>query len=207
MSEPTPEPVEPEPDSQPSKTFPYSKEKKRKVGLKNKMALLEIIERKRLTERVDYKAIAIRHHTTPESLRQLYYQWRRGHIDLGDPETPEEKRIDARMQHEHTLELLKRYKGLVLKGFEGALLEAEDRFTHGETESWKQVSPILKELKFVSEIQSLHEKGYASILEEMMSLRQSEKQLQLADKTIDVPTETKVIHANDEERAMAALAS
>jgi hypothetical protein len=191
MSEPTPE-------EEPTTI------KKRVVGYKTKMALLEVIERKRLTDQVDYKAIAIRHDTTANALRQVYHQWKNGKVDLGDPTTPEEKQIDARMQHEQSLILIRRYKALVLKGFEGVLFAAEDAMTNGDKEAWKTVSPIAKELKSITEIQAFHERGYASILEDLLAQRErSEKKI--TDAPLNVETETKILHANDEERALHAL--
>lgn len=178
--------------------------KKRVVGYKTKMALLEVIERKRLTERVDYKAIAIRHDTTANALRQVYKQYKDGKVDLGEPGTPEERQIDARMQHEKTLILIRRYKALILHGFEGSILSAEDAMTNGDKEAWKKVSPLLKELKTVTDIQALHEKGYASILEDMLAQRERAEK-KLTDAPLTVETETKILHANDEERALAAL--
>lgn len=178
--------------------------KKRKIGFKLKMALLEIIERKRLSDRVDYKAVAHRHGLTAENMRQVYYQWKGGRVDLGDPETAQEKQIDARVQHEKALLLIRRYKALVMNGFEAAILNAEDDTTNGKKDSWKQVSPILRELKSLSEIQSIHEKGYASILEDFLAMRdRAEKQI--GPMPASVATETQIIHANDEERALAAL--
>lgn len=178
--------------------------RKRVVGYKTKMALLEVIERKRLTERVDYKAIAIRHDTTANALRQVYKQYKDGKVDLGEPGTPEERQIDARMQHEKTLILIRRYKALILHGFEGSILSAEDAMTNGDKEAWKKVSPLLKELKTVTDIQALHEKGYASILEDLLANRERAEK-KLTDSPLTVETETKILHANDEERALAAL--
>ena len=80
--------------------YGYSRQKKRKVKFKIKMALLEIIERKRLTHFVDYKSIAARHGTTPGNLKQLFGRWKKGVIDMGEPESASDRQIDARVQHE-----------------------------------------------------------------------------------------------------------
>lgn len=198
-------PAAKEGEAKPAKPNYYTgNQKKRVLGYKLKMALLEVIERKRLTDRVDYKAIALRHQTTAGNMRQVWVQYKAGKIDLGEPGTPEEKQIDARMQHEKALLLIRRYKALIIHGFEGALFAAEDAMTNGEKDAWKTVSPIAKELKTISDLQTLHEKGYMSVLEDLLAQRErSEKKL--SDAPLNVETETKILHANDEERALAAL--
>jgi hypothetical protein len=170
-----------------------------------KMALLEVIERKRVTEFIGYRGISARHGVSADSLRQTFYFWKKGWIDLGEPQSDMEKQIDARMQHESTLELLRRYKNIVLKGFEKLLLKSEDAVTHGKPLAWQKygLPQVVKELKKISEIQSIHEKGYASILDDVAAQMKREKLL--PGKTMDVATETKILHANDEEKALAAL--
>jgi hypothetical protein len=179
---------------------------KRKIGFKQKMALLAVIERKRIGDRVDYKAIAARTGVPQGSIRQLYSQWTKGTIDLGDPTTPEEKAIDARVQHERTIELLRRYKALILNGFEATLLDSEDDMTNGKPHGWKErgMPAILRELKSVTDLETLHEKGYNSILDDAMAARNRETKA-LADSPVPIEVQTQVIHANDEEKAMAAL--
>lgn len=179
---------------------------RRKIGYKQKIALLEVIERKRLGDQVNYKAIALRTGVPVLYLRQLWMLYKNGGIDMGDPTTPEEKQIDSRMQHEKMLLMLRRYKSLLLNGFEATLIEAEDLMASGNRAGWKEsgLPHVLKELKAVTEVQTMHEKGYASILEEYMALQQrAEKQLNGNQVTAEV--ETKVVHANDEEKALGAL--
>lgn len=194
------ETVEPE---APEET-PKRPKKKRKVSFRIKMALLDVIERKRIGSRVDYKAIGHRHRVPHMSLRKTYSEYARGWVDLGDPITVEEKAIDARLQHEKTLQLVRRYKALLLTSFEAVLLEAEDKASNGNVMFWKKDMPfLLRELKDVTTIQSLHEKGYASILEDMMAMSQRQEKA-VGGKVVD-QAETRVIHANDEAHALAVL--
>lgn len=220
MTETTEEP-EPEEEEQPEEGTPkkkvsakmkkryqtkYSKLKQRVVGFKTKMALLEVIERKRLSDRVDYAAISARTHVSCGALRRVYMQWKRGEVDIGDPTTPEEKQIDARMQHERSIILLRRYKALVLNGFEGALLASEDDMSNGKPKGYVErgMPAMIRELQSLTQLQMLHEKGYMSVLEDLMAQRQrEEKQLTAAPLTPE--TVTQIIHANDEEKARAAL--
>lgn len=179
---------------------------KRKPGFKHKMALIEIIERKRLSDRVDYKAVAARHGISNLVLRQLYSQWQRGLVDLGEPQSQEEKQIDQRVQHERTLHLLKRYQALVVNGFEGLIYAAEDAATKGKPSAWKTLGlpAVVRELKAIMDIRKDAEKGYNAVLEEEMTRRGVLKSATPAlPHTVDV--QTRVVSATDEQRAMDAF--
>jgi len=175
-----------------------------KVGFKRKHALFAVIERKRKGHQVDYESIAKGHGVSTGSMRVLYYQWTKGMVDLGDPQTPEEREIDSRTQHERMLELVRRYKALVLYGFEAELFKTEDQMSKGVTFDPKKSSlaAMVKELKTAMDMQSTCEKGYLAILDELAALRErAEKQIGIGP----ADTNRNIIAANDEERALQLL--
>lgn len=191
------------PDNMPAVQPPKAK---RKIGYRLKMALLEVIERKRLSDRVDYKAICARHGCRADMLRGIYMKWTRGEIDLGDPTTPEEKVLDARMQHEKTRELLNRAHAMILVNFEGLLFQAEDMATNGDPKAYVKngLMGTIKDLRVILELKKDVDKGYNAIIDEVAAdRRREEKQVHGTPVTQEV--ETKVITANDEEKALAAL--
>lgn len=196
-----------EPERQPCQHPDAPPKPKQKVGFKHKMALLEVIERKRLTDKVDYKAVGARHNVKQMYLRQLYSKWSRGMIDLGEPETPQELQIDARMQHEKMLILLKRYKAMILTGFEGLLFQAEDDMTNGNAMAWKEkgLPAVLNELRSIAAMQTMHEKGYSSVLDDLSAHR--EREMKSLNGGMTMEADTKIIHANEEDRALAAMIS
>lgn len=199
------DPVPPAEEEEP--TIPPPKAK-RKPGFKHKMALIEIIERKRLSDRVDYKAVAARHGLSQMVLRQLYSQWQRGMVDLGEPQSAEEKQIDARVQHEKTLQLLKRYQAVILNGFEGLIFAAEDEATKGKPLAWKKLGlpSVVRELKEIMAIRKEAEKGYNAVLEEEMMRQKSVTPTlpaPVSPTTVDV--QARVVSATDEQRAMEAF--
>lgn len=177
----------------------------RKVGFRHKMALLQIIERKRLSDSVDYKAVSARTGISSMSLRNLWSEYNRGMIDLGEPQTLAEQRIDSRVQHERTLEIIKRYQALVLNGAEAACIRAEDEMASGDPMGWKTVGAhdVFRELRMILAMKADAEKGYMAILQDMADAqRQPEKQL-LAPYPPEI--KTAIVTASDEQKALAAL--
>lgn len=171
------------------------------------MALLEVIERKRLTYSVDYRSIAIRHGVKCGSLRALYVKFKKGLVDLGDPQTPEEKQIDAKVQMEKQTGLLRRYKGLLLVRFEGALYEAEDAMTKGNVEAWRQMGlPALRsEIKATDELIQRTEEGFIAILDEYRAQDQNRQKHLNAPQHPSEDVAKQVASANDEALALRAL--
>src|SRR6266853_1698532 len=180
---------------------------KKRPGFATKMALLDVIERKRVSYRVDYRTIGLRHGVSGGSLRVLYGQWKKGEVDLGEPQTPQERAIDARVQMETSLVLFRRYKALLMKEFEGALFKAEDATTTKEANSWKDVGlPALRaEVSRVNDLILKTERGYVTIVDEYRAQEdaQRKKILSSARQTIDV--DGRVVNANEEQIALAAL--
>lgn len=180
--------------------------KRRKVGFKLKMALLEVIERKQINYMIDYKAIAARHQTTNSTLRGYYRDWKRGLIDLGEPITAEEKQIDARVMHERTIHLLKRHQAILIRYYEGALFATEDAASKKERDAFEKygLPKLLTQLSRVMELKAKAEHGYNTILEDGMMLRAAGEKPVLPAKVTDIQA-TSIVTANDEERALKAL--
>lgn len=179
-----------------------------KPGWASKIALLAVIERKRVSRAVDYKSIALQHGVTEGSLRQLYYRWKKGLVDLGEPQTEQERQIDSRVHMEKKLLLLRRYSALLLKAFEGALFEAEDEMGKGNREAWRQsgLTAIRNELKSVHELIMKTETGFVAIVDEYRAQEKAIEQRALtSSKPIDVVVQ--VVNANEEAAALAALDS
>lgn len=182
--------------------------KRCRPGFATKMALLDVIERKRVSYRVDYRSIGLRHGVSGGSLRVLYGYWKKGEVDLGEPQTPQERAIDARVQMETSLVLFRRYKALLMKEFEGALFKAEDATTKKEANSWKDVGlPDLRaEVSRVNDLILKTERGYVTIVDEYRAQEDAQRKniLSIPRQTIDV--DGRVVNANEEQIALAALA-
>ena len=186
--------------------------KKRVLTWKTKLAMLAIIERKRFGRDVNYKEIAARTGVKYGYIKHLWKEYEAGRIDLGEPQTPEEKEIDASVQHEKGLGLLKRYHALLLESFESGLIHAEDIMMNSKSKkgtktlAFKEAGlpQTLAELERVMRVRLMTEKGYDALLDQLAS-RHAPKQAGPAgsDAAIDV----QVVHANDGARAVAALAA
>lgn len=180
--------------------------RKRKLTPKLKIHLAAIAERKRFTDRPDFKALAARLDTTAGALRRLWYDFTKGKLDIGVPESPEEAKIDARVQHERTVDLLRRMKVLDLDMLESLIHKAEDE--RGKTkgampkESTRAaLSSAKRELKYSMDLEHTAQKGYISVLEELAAAHQrAQRPLQ---NTREV--ETAVVNLSEEDRARRAL--
>lgn len=184
-----------------------AEKKKRKIGLKHKMALLQIIERKQISDKVDYEPLAIRTGISNDSLRQLYSQWKKGLIDMGEPISPEEKRIDQKVQHETILGLVRRHEALIMNGYQAVLFDAEDAASKGTVLAHRELglSTIGKELKEVRMLREVYEKGYTSILDEERERREREQKRILGAQGSTLDAQVSIARLSDEERARKAL--
>jgi hypothetical protein len=178
-------------------------EKKRKPTFEMKMALLQVIERKQLSERVGYQEIANRCGVNADSLKQLMVLYRRGLVDLGQPETPEEVALDARNQHERTLRLVAKANLLFLDQLEHQLISA-DRCTKKKqrpVNQMKAIPGIIRNIAAIIALKHKQEEGYSALLNDMLERRRRE------EKSMGIPAETstQIIGANDSQKAIHAL--
>lgn len=178
----------------------------RHLQFKVELRLREVIARKQLTERVDYKAIARRHRCSWQSIKQLYYEWKRGDIILPENEgTPEERLTDSRNQFERTMMLIREYHRIVVDSIEIAVAKAKKSTQHGRSTYRRLGLPdMMRDLTAVTNLRTLHEKGYDAMLEEERFRRRA------LDKSLKgevVPTEaqTTIVTASDEERMLKLL--
>jgi hypothetical protein len=166
------------------------------------MALLQVIERKKLEDRVNYAAISARTGVSKASLRELYWAYKKGNIDLGPPQSMEEKKIDVRMQLARRRDLLHRYEAMVLAGLEALILKGEDDMTKpGGSKAFQElgIPAVIRDLKAVNDLLENTEKGYAAILDD------AEAERRRLEKSVDPVTETKILAANDEMKALQAF--
>lgn len=181
---------------------------KYKPGYKTKLGLLEVIERKRLNFQVDYKAIAIRTGTSAGTLRNLYSRFLKGEIDMGEPVTAEEKRLDERVEHEKQLGLARRLRKNILDGFHGTIVNTEAAAGDtGDPMAYQKtgVMQIVKDLKLVNALINELEKGYMAILDEERASREASMKRAGVPGGPAMDVEAQVVNANDEQRALMAL--
>lgn len=180
--------------------------KKRKLGAKHRLALLEVIARKQLADRINFGALGAKHGISAESLRQVWSLFSRGRVDLGVPETATDRHIDSRIQNERCIALLKNYFVLMLDTFEATLYACQDATTRGNKKAFKEkgMPGILNELKKCIEVRKLAEQGYNAILEEeMLKRRGEEKSLNGNGAEREAPMQ--IVTPEDEQRGLAAL--
>jgi hypothetical protein len=144
--------------------------KKRKIGIAMKSALLSVIDKKKISDRVDYKSVAARHGVDDNALRHTYSQWKKGKIDMGDPETLQERHLDAQTQHKSAIGLLQRYQALVMDGFERHLIKAEDAADKGGKFDPKKspLPAIMREFSSIVSTTERVEAAYERIQKELI---------------------------------------
>ena len=118
--------------------------KKRGVTLRMKLALLAVIDAKKVDYQCNYKAIGIRYRVSPDSLRTLYPIWKKGGLTLGEPETKEELRIDETVRSAKRLHLMRDTENLINDIHERRVAEAKILMGDGKTEeAIRMLSEIL----------------------------------------------------------------
>lgn len=202
MSETAEEPTAESPEN------PNKAQKKWKPGFKHKNAVLEIIARKQISDKVDYKAISIRTGISVGSLRRLYCDYSNGRLDMGAPVTPQEKELDDRVQTERLLDTIRRLKGMVLASLEQLVADAEDQMTHGNPLAWKDlgIPSVMKDLKEISTVQVFHTKSFEAVLAEDQERRMREERRALGAAAVP-DMEASIVRMTDEERAMKRLSA
>lgn len=178
-------------------------ERKRKPSFEMKMALLQVIERKQLSERVGYREIANRCGVNIDSLKQVMVLYRRGLVDLGLPETPEEVALDARNQHERTLRLVAKTNLLFLDQLEHQLISADrcNQKKKRPVNPMKAIPSIIRNIAAITALKRKQEEGYSALLNDMLERRRrEEKSMGIAPET-----STQIIGANDTQKALHAL--
>lgn len=204
MSEPVIDAGPPVKPKRKAKVYPPpTPQNRRKIGFKVKMGLLEVIKRKRFSDRVDYRAINIQTGVPVQTLKQTYSYWKQGAIDMGEPTSEIEEQIDARQQHKTNLHLVRRYKALLLTSFEQSLFDAEDRLLRGDVNGWKDLGldGMLTKIERTLRIQTYLEKGFLAMIEEYGAAKTRDA-AQLAN---DPVVSTEIINASEEEKFLTVL--
>lgn len=142
---------------------------KARTSFANVMALIEVHERRRVGNRPNYKTIAARHGLKSwQYLKFLDAELRAGRLDLGEPQTVQEREFDATMQREKKVALLRRYEALLLTAFEGLLFRAEDEMTEGDSLAFQKLElpKVVRELKETQVLREKAEKLHSRLLQE-----------------------------------------
>lgn len=183
--------------------------RRRRCGMKIKMALSAVKERKDLGDyNVDYKSIAQRFGVNKSTLEQYWSLHLKGLIDWGEPESAIDIQIDNRAQLERTLKLAAKFQTVCLNSFEAHVLAAED-CTNGDLAKLRDhtanAEKEMRKLRATLEFLAIAEKGFSNILEEAMARRQVlERKINGTDVT-PTESETRITTMSDEDRGLNLL--
>jgi hypothetical protein len=171
-----------------NESAPQKPKKKSTPILRNKLALLEVINRKKFGYEVDYKAIATRHNTTPGALRQLYYRWTKDLIELHEPRTAEDRKIEETVQNAKSTHLLRESEQFLNDLHEGQLFKAQELAATGEVATAMKILEDLFRLRVsLIRCQESNERRIAALHDALRKRREAEEQERmLAAKTIGV---------------------
>lgn len=187
---------------------PAPPKKQRRLSAKLQKRLDDIILRKRVTERVDYKAIARKHKCTAGSLKTLYHSYTKGEIIMPGEYAHGDSDLSARGQHERSQRLCMEYKELLLDEFEGSLAHAKADASEGKQTIKKHGIPdMVRDLKNLLSVQFLLEKGYNAFLEEQGKRnRQAEKEV-VGSVVVEEVKSTEIVPRSNDRRILEALAA
>lgn len=130
-------------------------ERKRKVSMRLALAILAMDERKQFGFQVNAKEIARRHNVTYGTLRDAYYHFKHGHIEMPIKPTPLEELNDRRGLYEKMRQLGLRMTALITNQLEDATLRAEKAsgLSHvdaGNTDAERDYRQINKDVVFLA---------------------------------------------------------
>jgi len=186
---------------------------RRRVDYEIAKAILVVHERKKMSHYCGYKEIAEAHKLPIGTLKSAYCRWLKGEIDLGVVEaSPGELKMDQRLQHSKTLELVNRHLSVLLKHYEQAI-ETEENRARGRLNKLRPLSQkgqlvfLSRELLKLIGMRTVTEKGYDSFLaaiEEARTLREKPV-AQNPEHPAPIDVQMSITNANDEQRALEAL--
>lgn len=187
-------PAPPAENSPAPEEVPHWKKPRQRVSQKTKVALLAVIESARYVKRVNLQAIAIRFGVKLSSLKQIWYRWNKGLVDLGEPETPEERSVETKVEMARTMMLVTRTEQFLNDQFESIMCLVRDAAAEGNKEAYFKfrVPEYVNALNQLARLRDTKEKGFLAMLDQanrdVQSLqRQSETPKQLSGPIIEVP--------------------
>lgn len=179
---------------------------KRKIGHRATCALLEIIHRKKLNWTVDYKGVAAGFAVSWQSLKQNYVLWKRGFIDMGGADSPQQVAVDMRTQFEEQMTLMLECKQMALNSLRAVMLLAREDAANGEA-----LAPITRgvprALSYLAKVGGMikeTEKGYNAVLEDARMARAGLEK-PVTGSVLPPDVKAGMVSANDSQLAIAAL--
>lgn len=167
------------------------RKKGQKVSFPMKCAILEVIESKKFFPQPNYRAVAMRHGLKPSSVRQAYSRWKRGLIDLGGAQSPEEHKVEVNVELQRTLNLVARGERLLNDRLQGVILKCEQAAAEGVYSTFYDLGAekIVDSLRKLGSLRHMKEQGYLAILDALERKRKGDvppEPKTVAGKTIDV---------------------
>lgn len=163
-----------EPAGAPETPPAVKEKKKRKVSHTIALAILEVIERKKLDYQVNMRAIGAKYGMKPGNLRRTWFEYVHGGVDLGPVGKPMEATMGDRENHELAREVIRRDLALTLRLYSGALYTAEDTAVAKKLEVKKV--PLRK---------NANPAGSASIMDDLAYFRRALEQLLRLQHVVD----------------------
>lgn len=200
----------PPPAETPAEEKPWNKPRQ-KVSEKTRIALLACIESARFAKLSNgrLQALAIQCGVKYSTLKQTWYRWNKGLIDLGEPETPEEKSVEAKVEMMRTMEFCVRTEKFHNDWLEGAMVRVREETAAGNTAAYFQhgVDRVVNAMLQLARLREVKERGFLAIME---SARQDQDRLRQENvrdaKVIDV-TPKRIEKATDLQKLDAAFAA
>lgn len=137
-------------------------------GAKMRSAIWEIVGKKKLGLKPEYKLVALKWGVKETSLETLYRRYVNGKVILDDPKSgTEEKAADIKVENERGLALLTKYEALLNDSFERMLVQAQKEFAEGNDAAVLRLElpAFRREMENVRRHRIVLEKGSFNLLE------------------------------------------
>lgn len=180
------------------------------------LAILQMDERKQFGFQVNAKEIARRHNVTYGTLRDAYYHYRHGHIEMPIKPTPLEELNDRRGLYEKMRQLGLRMTALITNQLEDATLRAEQASGCSKTDTaaaegdrdYRQINRdvvfLARSLSGMISLTAQIDEGWSSHLDEQTRRLNPPTPI---NPVLPIPgaTQTAMLNSGETQRALQAL--
>lgn len=213
MSEEIPEP---EPKKKSYRSSTPTVDRKRKPSMQMALAILAMHERKQFGHHCNVKELAMRHKVRPNSLRESYHHFIRGHLDMPIKPTPLDELKDRRNLYEKMRFLALRIGAMVANQMEDALLRAEVRsglsgmtmVNCDEDRNYRNINNdvifLTRAMQTAIALQNMVDEGWSSHLDEMHRLNNQQTPINPI-LPVGAAKQTAMLNAGETARALQAL--
>lgn len=171
MTQTIPEPPIPPGEVRESRWY----KKGQKVTEHTRIALLALIDAARGKSKPPIQAVAIRCGIKSSTLTQVWYKWKKGLIDLGVAQTPEEKEVNAKAEMLRTVEYITQFEKFLNDQLQGKITKVKAATAKGQDNAFEKmgINKIIGAMVQIARLREIKERGFLAIMDNAVAERRA----------------------------------